>query len=546
MLGDGDGARQSTPTSVIDSAAVQRAAVLAATLLVGAWHWQNDGLWFQGDAPRHAATGLFFWDVLTTLPADPLGYALSYYARYPVLVLGAYPPLFHVLEGLGFGLFGASPYVARALVLACAALTGFYALSWGRRWIAPLAGWAGPCTVLLPGFMRYSNAVLLNVPAAALGLAALYHFQAWLDEGKARDRALFIGSTAAAVLTYYPGAIVLPVAIAWVLVSKNRARGRLLLLLSGLVGVVMIAIALTLPEYLARQMPSLERLTRTINWVFYSRQLTVMVGVPWVVLAGGGVLAGLLSRARRPVTVRLVVGLAAAFVCLALLPALDQRYTLLLAPLMVLTAFVGIVTAVGAAGRYARVAAAAVLVALLTATTHAAIATPVTRVSGIDDVARFLRANGSSDAVLYSGIYDGVFAFYVRAMDPGFERRVVLSGRFLYEYRQVVDFTWVETPHVTIPGDVVTLIRTMSGCRWVAVEVGGEALLSGTEQVLRRALEGPEFERVQSFPVTGRPVTRIDLYRFLPPLEPAPPMDLVFPSFSSRVFHDVKPVTAGQ
>lgn len=526
------------------SARLQWAALLAALVLVGTWHWGNDGLWFQGDAPRHAATGLFFWDLLTTLPPDPLAFALSYYARYPVLVLGAYPPLFHLVEGVAFGLLGASPYVARGLVLMSTGIAGAYATAWGRRWIGPLAGWAGACTVLLPGFMRYSNAVLLNMPAAALGLAGLFHFHAWLDEGRRRDRTLFVVCSAASILTYYPGAIVLPVAMVWMLLAKGRARGRFLLILAGLLGALVLALAVTVPAHLARQVPSAAKLMSPINWYFYGRQLLEMVGAPWLLLAAAGAAAGLWSPVRRPASSRLVLAFATALTCLALLPARDERYALILGPLLVLTAFVAIVMAVEASGRRARVAATATLVVMLGLTLDAALRVPVMRVSGIDAVARYLRDHGPDDAVLYSGIYDGVFAFYVRALDPGYARRVVFSGRLLYEYRQTVDFSWTETPHVTSVEDVVRLLRTDSGCRWVAVEVGGERLLSTSEHWLRKALEEPAFERVQSFPVTGRPVTRIDLYRFTLPLEPAPPLDLSFPSFSSRVFRGVEPIAA--
>ena len=526
---------------------MQLAALLAAILLVGAWHWQNDGLWFQGDAPRHAASGLFFWDLLTTWPADPLAYALSYYARYPVLVLGAYPPLFHVIEGIAFGLCGPSPHVAKGLVLASASVTGLYALWWGRRWIAPMAGWAGACTVLLPGFIRYSNAVLLNVPAAALGLAALYHFHAWLEEGRGRDRTIFIACTLAAMLTYYPGAMVLPVAVAWMLFSRARVRGPFLWVPSGLIAVVVLVLAVTMPEHLARQVPSLAQLTSPANWTFYPGAVVSLVGATWVVLACGGAAAGLAMRVHRRATLRLVLAFAATLACLSVLPARDERYALLLGPILVLTAFVALAAAAHAAGRRRGMVAAVAVAVMVTATTRAALDTPVKHLTGIEAVARYLRANGPADAVLYSGTNDGVFAFYVRAMDPGFERRVALSGRLLYQYRQVVDFNWVETPHVTTPSDVVTVMRTTSGCRWVAVEVGGEDLLAGSERVLRRALEGPEFERVQSFLVTGgRPVTRIALYRFTQALEPAPPMDLVFSSFSSRAFRGIEPIVAGQ
>lgn len=530
---------------MIRSRRVQLVAVLVATLLVGAWHWQNDGLWFQGDAPRHAATGLFLWDLLTTLPDHPLDYALSYFARYPVLVLGIYPPLFHAVAGVAFGLFGPSPWVARGLVLACSGLAGVYVLLWGRRWIGPLAGWAGVCTVLLPGFVRYSNVVLLNVPATALGLASLYHFQAWLADERGRDRLAFVAYGLAAVLTYYPGGIVLPVAMAWLLLSTNPLRGRFLLMISVLIVVGVVALAVTVPDHLARQLPSLARLTSAVNWTFYGVRVPAVVGLWWVALAAVGAVVGLWSRTYRTVTLRLVVAMAAVIVCLALLPARDERYALVLGPLLVLTAFVAIVAAVEASGRRQRLVATAALVVVLAASLQAARGTAVPRATGFDDAARYLVTAGPTDAVLYSGIYDGLFTFYVRAMDPGFARRVALAGRVLYQYKQAVDFTWVETPHVTTPDEVVTRLGAL-GCRWVAVEVGAEASLPMTERLLRQALAGPPFERVASFPVTAGPVTRVDLYRFDGPLEPAPPMDLMFPSFTQRVFRDVRPVTAGQ
>jgi len=65
-----------------------------ALLIVAALNRQSDGLWFQGDAPRHAANGLFWWDLLTALPRDPIEYAVRYYARYPVIAPATYPPFF--------------------------------------------------------------------------------------------------------------------------------------------------------------------------------------------------------------------------------------------------------------------------------------------------------------------------------------------------------------------------------------------------------------------------------------------------------------------
>ncbi|MEZ5293354.1 MAG: hypothetical protein R2745_19890 [Vicinamibacterales bacterium] len=529
--------------AIAESKAGQTLGVVLATLLVGLWHAANDGLWFQGDSPRHAATGQFYWDLLTAMPRHPLDYALSYFARYPVIVLGAYPPLFHLAEAAVFGVTGPSAYAAKGLVLMSAAAMGVYAMLWGRRWIGPLAGWAGACTVLLPWMVQFSNAVLLNVPAAALGFGALYHCQAWIDTGARRDRAWFAVFTGAAVLTYVPGAIVVPMAMTWMLLSLRHLDARVLWVpAAGLVTAVAVA-AVVLPEQFARQGPSLARLTDPINWRYYAELAPRGLSWTWIALGAAGVVAGVSTVALRRVTLRLMLATLAAALCLAVLPARDVRYAVVCGPLLVLAGFVAVAWAADRAGSWRPAAAAAAVAVLLGGSVSTALATPLKRVSGIDAVADYLRKNGPTDSVLYSGVYDGVFSFYVRAMDPGFERRVVLSSRFLGEMRQEADFTWRETLRVQTPADVVALVQRASGCRWVAVEVGGD-WLTASDRLLIDALGRPEFEHVRSFDVEASPVRRIDLYRFLPELQPAPPVDLTFPSFTTRVLPGVAPIPA--
>src|SRR5262245_58709711 len=159
----------------------QVALVLIVWAYVAALHWNNDGLWFQGDAPRHAANGLFWKNFLLSGSLDPKGYALSYYARYPAINPTAYPPVFYILEATLFGVIRPSPYVAKGLVLVFALIAALYAIAWLRRWIAEEAGWGGGLILLLPGVVLWSHAIMLNVPALALGLAALYHARRWLE-----------------------------------------------------------------------------------------------------------------------------------------------------------------------------------------------------------------------------------------------------------------------------------------------------------------------------------------------------------------------------
>src|SRR5262245_14822727 len=96
---------------LVSSAPAQLAAVVFAIVVAAAVEWRNDGLWFQADAPRHAANGLLLLDAALALPSHPIDYTLSYYARYPIVVPIAYPPLFYVLEAAAFAVTGPGPIV---------------------------------------------------------------------------------------------------------------------------------------------------------------------------------------------------------------------------------------------------------------------------------------------------------------------------------------------------------------------------------------------------------------------------------------------------
>ena len=86
-------------------------------------------------------------------------------------------------------------------------------------------------------------------------------------------------------------------------------------------------------------------------------------------------------------------------------------------------------------------------------------------------------------------------------------------------------------------------LRTQSGCRWVAIEVGRNSEWAHGQRLLREAVRRPEFELVQSFPIIGGGVRRVDLYRLTAPVTPVATIDLYFPSYSRRAFEHVVPIT---
>jgi hypothetical protein len=186
---------------------------------------------------------------------------------------------------------------------------------------------------------------------------------------------------------------------------------------------------------------------------------------------------------------------------------------------------------------------AAMLAAGLAAALWSAGGVRVPEVSGFRDLAIYLRDTAPTSAVLYDGDYDGIFGFYVRALDPGFERRIVLADKLLYRYGPTTTFMPVQSSKASTVDDVVNLLRSRSGCRWVAIEVSRRSGLPRGQRLLRQAVRGSAFELVRSFPITGAGERRVDLYRVVGEIDAVATLDLAFPSFSAREFLHVAPIT---
>jgi hypothetical protein len=530
----------------VRSRACQVAVVALAFLTIAALHRQNDGLWFQGDSPRHAMNGLFWWDLLTTLPRDPVEFAVRYYARYPAINPATYPPLFYFVEGLTFAAFGPSPQVAKFIVLLFGVMAGVYTMAWARRWIGPVAGWAGPFLAFMPGIVLWTNSVMLNIPAAALGLAVLYHFRRWSETARVTQLVLTLLFAAAVVLTYYQGGIVLCICAGWAALRwrEFRLNRRALWIAAGaLCAIAPVAIAITLaPVQTARHLPTLALLTKSSTWTFYWTTLPDVTGRPALVAGVAGLIAGSFTARWRTDAAYLAIWITALIVGLSLLPAKDPRYVLLAAPAFVLAAAIGLAVAVPHLGARRPEWQAAALAAGLAAGFWSAARVQVPQVSGFREIATYLQEQAPRDAVLYDGQYDGLFGFYVRASDPHFERRVALGSKLLYQDGPASTFTPVQKSNVASTQDVVNLLRTRSGCRWVAIEVTRNPGSIG-RRLLREAVARPEFELVRSFPITGAGERRVDLYRSVIAVDPIAAVDLGFPSFTNREFLHIVPIT---
>jgi hypothetical protein len=534
-------------SACLRSRGCQAVGVVLAFLLVAALHWRSDGLWFQGDAPRHAVNGLFWWDFLKTLPRDPIEFAVRYYARYPVIAPVTYPPLFYVLEGLAFAVFGPSPYAARFVILLFAGIAGLYTMAWARRWIGPAAGWAGAFLAFTPGMVLWSNTVMLNVPAAALGLASLYHFRRWLETARTQPLVLATLFVTAGLLTYYPSASVLSILAAWALFRVRHLRFDrrfLWIAVLALIGLVPLAAVLLLaPVHTSRHVPTIAFLARLTTWTYYWTMLPDVVGWPALSLGMAGCAAGLVIARWRAEAGYAALWIAVLIASLSLLPARDPRYVLLAAPAFVIAAAIGLEALAPYLPTLRPLWQVAVLAAGLAGGVWSAARIHVPQVSGFRELATYLQERTPADAVLYDGDHDGLFGFYVRALDPNFQQRLALADKLLYQYGPSTTFEWTEQSNVASIDDVVSFLRTRAGCRWVAIETGPRRRSALGSRLLQQAVEGSHFELVRSFPVTGAGARRVDLYRVVDAVAPVAAVDVTFPSLSNRAFLQVVPIT---
>ena len=328
------------------------------TALIGiawAWlcwlHWSNDGLW-AADAARHFANGQFWKDFLLSFRLDAWDYAMSYYARYPVIKPSAYPPLFYLAEASLFGVFKPSPWLAKGLVLVSALVSALYTAAWIRRWIAVEAGWAAALLLLMPGIVVWSHAVMLHMPALALATASLFHVRRWLESGDAapdwRQFGLGVLFGTLGVLTYFQAAVVAVVTLAWIFVER---RWRLLVspavlpvIGAGAVLLVIGVLALSrwAPSQLAWVVPKLDVILNPASWTYYLDALPDLFTWHLLALALLGGLAGLATRRWRAEAGMLLTWCLATYGFFSYLGAKEARYILFLGPPIVCLAVVGV------------------------------------------------------------------------------------------------------------------------------------------------------------------------------------------------------------
>ena len=533
-----------------DSLLWQVAVAIGSWCSVIARHWDNSGVWYHGDSPTHALNGLFWWDFLSRLPANPVHFALGYYARYPAISPIAYPPVFYLLEGLCYRIFGVSPFVAKGLVLVFALFGCFYLMAWLRRWISPAAGWGAVLVLLVPAMVTWSNAVMLNVPCTVLGLAALYHWRRWLDDLATGQIYWSAGYALLAVFTYLPTIVVVFVFLGWAVAEKKLQIfwiGRL-----WIVAGICLTLILSWMHLVSKWDAGYKQVAlyqgeypywKFMSWAYYLKQTPHMLTYPVVILGLIALLLALvMKRWRREIRLALI-WFVVCYAWFSVFSVKEARYVLLLVPPAIILCTLGLIELVECFPRMFGERSTPLIVAglllLVTFSLRTASLVSVPHESGFQEVVSYMRQVDPNSRVFYDGDYSGLFTYYYRIEDPHFTGGVARADKLLYTGKISIKFGLVE--NASSPQEVLNLLQHRSGSKYLLVEREMTDVVPA-EQYLREVLSWNEFRLVRSFRVETPQVTDLDLYEYTGELDIPQQYDLRFLNVGENAIFRVSPI----
>ncbi len=159
--------------------------VYLAFVAVQFYSADRSGNFWWYDSASHALNGVFLRDFFAGNGwSSPLAFTVSYFAQYPGITIGFYPPGFAALLAVFYAVFGVG-HAAAQLCLSGATLV----LALGTHALAIRCGtrfWPAFCAGLLaigfPEMLIWSRQIQPELPAYAFVVWSIYFLLRWLDE----------------------------------------------------------------------------------------------------------------------------------------------------------------------------------------------------------------------------------------------------------------------------------------------------------------------------------------------------------------------------
>ena len=453
------------------------------------------------DETVHAVTGLYFSDVLRDLPIfNPIQYTYNYYAQFPALGLILWPPLFHFTEGVVFLLLGPSVVTARITIwiFAVVGLAFWFKLvrKLQNRWTAALA------TFILgtvPLTLFYEKAVMLEIPALALAIAATYFWLQFLNEENYRRLYWFAACFGLALLTKQNTIYIVPFCTFTLLYTRqwklllNRRTATAAGLLCVITGPFYIVAFKTTWGIIADNV-----MDRAIDspLTFYWRELPHQLGLPVLVVSVIGVTFHLLWG-RRDLAAPMIMWILACAVTMTAFAGKESRYIIYWVPPF--SYFAACALTLKWPLIWGRRIQAGIGAILILGGTAAAWRFQRPYVRGYEALARQITDTHDSGIILYDGGLHGNFIFFLRSHDP--ERRFVVMRKALYVL-QITKEYGDSRELVQSDSELQELIRRY-GIKYVIVSTGYPIVFE-IQARLRGLLKTPQFRLVRSFPIESK------------------------------------------
>ena len=156
----------------------------------------------NADEPAHFVSGLMIRDyLLGGFVTPPMEYAYSYYAHYPKIGIGNWPPLFYALEASWMLAFPAQPRSVLLLVAVLTALLGWLVF----RTLHPALGTAHAAfgaglLIMMRPVRSHTGMIMLENALALATFVALLLWVRYLERGRVRDAMAFGAAAIGAML----------------------------------------------------------------------------------------------------------------------------------------------------------------------------------------------------------------------------------------------------------------------------------------------------------------------------------------------------------
>ena len=491
-------------------------AAIIVLLVLAYWRGRPNSEPFLEDETRHVMTGVFFRDFLRELPLRHLvEYTTRYYLQYPALSLFLWPPFFYFLEGLVMSVFGTSMLVAKGLILFFAVLACSYVfrlVNWTHD-----AATAATATLIFgftPLVFAFSEKVMLEIPALALALMALYHFLRYLDRDLRRDLVIATLASVLTCLTRYDGSF-LAILMGIVVIARKRLdvlRRREVILCIALAAIVVLPIYGLSARFIGgyrlailqsfRSNPGKPSILGYLT--FYPTHLPIQLGWPAFVLAIIG-LASSLRRKRWAGTGAywaLATATYSSFTLFAIYGGeVQSRHSIFWVPAFAFFAAEGIrISSAWVKSKWFQATLASTVIVVMAA---ASLAKPQPFLRGYEEAARYVVANSKhSQFCFFDGDVNGDFTYEIRRNDP--DRRLWVARGDKLLYGTVMDARVAYTEFAATDADILAVLSSYNP-EYIVVESPPQRYITPMSDRLRRLLDNnpDRFKLERVFPVNS-------------------------------------------